>query len=482
MQINPQEEIKPLRLSEFTDFIQKVFEEKFSGNSYWVIGEISNYTPRKGSQYFHLVEKDEVSGKVLAELSALSFQDGVMEIEAFERNTGQKFSNGIKVLSKVSLGFHPVYGMKLQLHQLDASFTIGELRKQREATLIRLAAENPDSVKFIDGQYFTRNQSLKLPTVISRIAVISSESSAGLEDFRHTLESNSFQYSFNIELFATKVQGDENGQKTVEKLIEVFNRKNDFDVVVLVRGGGAQTDFLMYDSYALCRAVARFPLPVFSGLGHLKDVSICDLMSHTSEKTPTKVAERIVFHNRFFEETILKFRQQIIIKTQQVLSYQNDKLGNLEKNLRQSVNELLQINSESLNRLTVTITGRSVSTLYRMDQNLAELVRKVSTKPLLKVGSGLQELDQLILNLKSNTSKFLKQQKGYIEHHKTVYRLLSPSRTLARGFALVKKNGAIISDTSKISTGDLIEIYLSGDIIQADVEQINKSNEQEFDL
>jgi exodeoxyribonuclease VII large subunit len=474
--------VNAMSLSDFAGLIADTFQKKFGEKSYWVIGEISNYTHRKGSQYFHLVEKDEVSGKVLAELSALSFQDGVMEIEAFEKSTGQKFSNGIKILARVSVGFHPVYGLKLQLHQLDASFTIGELRKQREATLIRLAVENPDSVKFVDGQYYTRNQSLQLPKVISRIAVISSESSAGLEDFRHTLESNSFHYSFDIELFATKVQGDENGKKTVEKLIEVFSRKNEFDVVVLVRGGGAQTDFLMYDSYALCRAVARFPLPVFSGLGHLKDISICDLMSHTSEKTPTKVAERIVSHNRFFEESILIYRQQIIIKTQRVLAFHKENLGDIEKSLRQTVNEGLQANRESLNRLGNMITSRSISTLFRKDQNLAELVRKVSTKPLLKVGSGLYEIDQIILNLKSNTSKFLKQHRGYIEHHKTVYRLLSPSRTLARGFALVKQNGVIVSASSKIKKGDHIEVYLTGDNINAEVKQIIKANEQEFDI
>ena len=142
--------VNAMSLSDFAGLIADTFQKKFGEKSYWVIGEISNYTYRKGSQYFHLVEKDEVSGKVLAELSALSFQDGVMEIEAFEKSTGQKFSNGIKILARVSVGFHPVYGLKLQLHQLDASFTIGELRKQREATLIRLAVENPDSVKFVD--------------------------------------------------------------------------------------------------------------------------------------------------------------------------------------------------------------------------------------------------------------------------------------------------------------------------------------------
>ncbi|MEX1187960.1 MAG: exodeoxyribonuclease VII large subunit [Bacteroidia bacterium] len=474
--------IEALSLSEFTGFIQNTFRKEFGDRFYWIIGEISNFIPRKGSQYFHFVEKDEVSGKVLAELSALSFQDGVMEIEAFERNTGQKFSNGIKVLARVSLGFHPVYGMKLQLHQLDSSFTIGELRKQREATLAKLVAENPDAVKFSDNRYYTRNQSIKLPEVISRIAVISSESSAGLEDFRHTLNSNSFGYSFEIELFATKVQGDENGKKTVEKLIEIFNRIEEFDIVVLVRGGGSQTDFLMYDAYPLSRAIARFPIPVFSGLGHLKDISICDLMSHTSEKTPTKVAERIVSHNRFFEEKVLNFRQQIIIRTQQLLGFRKEELGNTESELKQLVNAQLQTSREDLHKMGGIITGRSVSTLYRRDQNLAELVRKVSTKPIVIVGFGLHEIDQIILNIKSDSSKLLKQHKGYIEHHKTVFRILSPSRTLARGFALVKKDGVIISQSSKIKKGDHIDIYLSGDNIKADIKQIIKADEQEFDL
>jgi exodeoxyribonuclease VII large subunit len=473
---------QPIKLSEFATHIRNVIDNGFAGQLFWVIAEISNFTPRKGIQYFHLVEKDEASGSLLAEISAISFQQGVSEMEAFERETGQKFSNGIKVMAQVSVAFHEIYGLKVHLIRLDPSFTKGELQKQREATLNRLVVENPDSVQFIEGKYYSRNQTIELPLVISNVAVISSETSAGLEDFRHTLQSNPFNYHFNIELFHTKVQGDEDGKKSVERLIEVFHRKDEFDIVVIVRGGGAQTDFLMYDSYNLARAIARFPIPVFTGLGHLKDISICDLMAHTSEKTPTKVAEKIIAHNRAFEDSITNLRQLIIIRAQQIVATHKELLSDKNLLIRHQTNQLLQEHAQSLNQIRQVVANRSVAAVYKNRNALHDIGRRLSTKPLIRINQAKHQLDSHIEVLELASARLIKNNKGYIKHYQSLFHLLSPARTLARGFAIIKQNDKIISNSKALKSGDEIQVYLSGTDITATINQKQKSDDKQFDL
>lgn len=471
-----------IKLSEFALLIQQVIESGFAGKYYWVIGEISNFSPRKGIQYFHLVEKDQGTGKLLAELSAVSFEEGVLEIEAFERATGQKFSNGIRVLSRVSVNFHQQYGLKLYLHQLDVNFTIGELRRERDANLAKLVAENPDAVKLIDGQYHTRNQILKLPRVINRIAIVSSETSAGLEDFIHTLTKNEFGYSFSIELFHSRVQGDEAAKTTVQKLIEIFNRKEDFDIVVIVRGGGSQTDFLLYDSYPISRAIARFPIPVFCGLGHLKDISIADMMAHTSEKTPTKIAERIIAHNRNFEEALLTYQQQVIIQSQQRLSLENATLKTQHAEIQNSALQALAFHREKLDELRQKTSSKSYSLLYQHRVDLVESIGKVRNQSKVLLESDRQSILQLKLDILAKSDRLIKDHSSYLKHYQSLFNMLSPARTLARGFAIIKQNQKIVSDSSRIQVGDEVQIYLADSELTASIQTKNKRNEREFDL
>lgn len=471
-----------IKLSELAQLIQDSIRDSFGGNYYWVVSEISNFTPRRGNQYFHLIEKDEVSGNVLAELSALSFQDGVAQIEHFEEITGQKFSNGIKVLAKLSVSFHPVYGLKIQLHQLDPSFTIGELRKQREATLKKLVDENPEAIKLIDGRYYSRNQSLKLPLVISKIAVISSTSSAGLEDFQHTLLSNSFGYKFSVDVYNTQVQGDDKGLKTVQKFIEIFNNKENYDIVVLVRGGGSQTDFLMYDAYRLCKAVARFPLPVFAGLGHLKDISICDMMAHTSEKTPTKVAEKILAHNRRFEESVINIQRMLVIRSQQLLNVKKEGLNRSKNEIGNVVSELFQSHKNQLNMLNNILSNRSLKRIVNYDRLIGELVRMISTRTQIQLANNKQIVNQVSLNIEASSLRLLRGKREFLEHYKSVFKILSPERTLARGFALIKKNGKIVADFSKITENEKLDIVLQKHLIQTTVNKNNKRDGEEYNL
>lgn len=473
-----------IRLSEFTALIRQTLEERFAGQTFWVIAEVSNlnhYT-RTHTFYFHLVEKEEGSGQIKAEVSASAFGPAAYEIEAFEQQTGQQFKNGIQVLVNISVNYHPVYGLKVNLNKIDASFTIGQLQQQREATLAKLVVENPDAVQFINGNYYTRNQQLELPTVIQRVAVISSESSAGLQDFRHTIEENPYGYRFEVQLFHTLVQGDEQGKQLVDRLLEVYRSKNPFDVVVIVRGGGAQTDFLMFDTYPLARAVARFPIPVITGLGHLKDISICDMMAHSAVKTPTKAAEFILAHNRKFEESLLQIRQQIVIKTQQLVLRQKEEMGHLSAQIQQHAREMLNKQQEELNMKRQLITNQSTGLLYQHSKNLNQLSLQLSSRPSVIVGNAHHDLKRIASDVAQFSQRFLKNNSGYVQHYETLFQILSPANTLKRGFALVMKKNEVLANADSIQKGDAIQVYLGDKELEVTVNSKKKGNAKRFDL
>jgi len=471
-----------IKLSQLAAQIKKVLSDQFASRLYFVVAEVSNFSARKGIQYMQLIEKEEETGKLLAEIPTMIFQDSLHELDQFEQITGQRFGNGLRVLVQVAVTYHEVYGLKLVIHNIDPSFTIGELRRQRDFTLRKLCEENPDAVRFLNERYYTRNQTLPLPVVIHRIAVVSSEFSAGLQDFTDTLAKNHFGYHFETTLFSTKVQNDEQGKQIVERFIEIFHKRNEFDLVVLVRGGGSQTDLLMFDSYPLARAIARFPLPVFCGLGHLKDVSIADLMAHSSEKTPTRVAERIIAHNRQFEQQVLDIRNGLVIKSQKLIADQKEQMNAFSNTITQGSIRLVSATRQNLFNTSSLVSAGSISVIHNQASSLSSLSAKLSTKPIIKIGNAKNELAHLQRTVSEGSLKFIRFEKGMLQHHVTIFRLLSPEHTLARGFAVVKKEGKIITSADSVKKGDTIDILLGKQTIFTKVIDKKKENGNKNDL
>ncbi len=274
--------VQYIKLSQLNDQIQDTINARFKGQTYWVVADITNHSFKadKKIHYFELVEKSDKSSAITAKIMGKSWGAGALRILDFESTTGQRFTNNLHVLVQVSVDFHPLYGLSVNLLDIDSSFMLGILEQQRNATLQRLVKEN-DFIHKEGERYTTFNSRLKLPAVIQRAAVISSSSSAGNEDFRHTMQHNDFGYVFQIDDYHTVVQGDNNAKLFLNKLIEVYNTGIPYDVIVITRGGGSQSDFLIFDNYNIGRAVAKFPIPVITGIGHQKNISITDLMAHT---------------------------------------------------------------------------------------------------------------------------------------------------------------------------------------------------------
>jgi len=244
-----------------------------------------------------LAEKQEGSNAIIAKAEAVAWKAGSVKIRDFERITGQPFKNDIQVLAKVAVDYNPLHGLKLTLVDIDINFTIGALEQQKQEILLRLLTECPDYIRRVGDQYLTLNKQLQLNAVIQKIALIGSGSSAGYEDFVHTLQNNAYQYRFTIDNYFTAVQGQANASMVRQQLIAIYNSHIAYDAVVIIRGGGAQTDFLLFDTFILGQAVAKFPIPVITGIGHQRNETIVDMLAHSPTNAPTKAAEFIILTN-----------------------------------------------------------------------------------------------------------------------------------------------------------------------------------------
>lgn len=263
-------------LSELCAEIGEVLDDGLAP-SYWVRAEISSISEKGGHLYLELVE-----GKT-AKMRATCWAGNKEILMAyFESETGQKLQAGMAVLVEAEIQWHAVYGLSLSIINIDPSYTIGDLARQRQATIAQLQADG-----LLDAQ-----QLLPLPTLIRHIAVISSPDAAGYGDFEHQLVHSS--YHFQTQLFAATMQGEQAEKSILAALETIAQQSEKWDVVAIIRGGGATTDLNCFDRYTLCAVAAQFELPILSGIGHTRDISVLDLVAHEALKTPTAVAEWII--------------------------------------------------------------------------------------------------------------------------------------------------------------------------------------------
>jgi len=306
----------------------------------------------------------------------------------------------------------------------------------------------------------TRNKGHMLNPVIQRIAVVSSKQSAGYEDFVHTLSNNGFGYSFFVDPFFASVQGEANAEEIYNRLLDVFHSKKQYDAVVIIRGGGSEMDFLIFNQYNLGKIVAKFPIPIITGIGHQKNETIVDLMAHTSTKTPTKTAEFIIAHNRYFEDSLLMLQKNIIIKSQQSFSRQQQLLTQAKSIVVNRSRDYLAHYLQEMVAINRIVTQTSTAILHAHRNEMVSLSGRVIALPRIVVSKKKHELEQLVGNISTFRNQFLKNQTGFLNHYVSMIRLASPQQTLNRGFAIVKIKDRIVTDPKVIEKGEEITVVL----------------------
>ena len=278
-----------ITLEQYCQQIKEAIED--ANLTAWVTAEVAQLSTSRGHLYISLTQKSSLSDSPVANLRCQIWARNVEHVlDPFRQATDSDLQAGMKILALVSASFHPVYGLSAQILAIDPNYTLGDLERRRQEIWQRLQAEGVVEM----------NKSLALPTVIRNIAVVSAATAAGYGDFCDQLHNNAFGIGFNITLFPAAVQGVEAEASVVAALNAIACRVEEFDVAVIIRGGGSKMDLACFDSYTMASNVAQFPLPVITGIGHERDTSIVDLVAHTQVKTPTAVAEFLIQHDADF--------------------------------------------------------------------------------------------------------------------------------------------------------------------------------------
>ena len=317
-------------------------------DEYWVEAELSECRENSGHCYMELIEKDERSNTPVARASAKCWrQTWLMAKPYFERTTGQPLRAGMKVLLRVYAQFHEAYGFSWIVTDIDPTYTLGDMARKRQEIIRQLKEEG----------VFDLQRELHIPTFAKRIAVISAQNAAGYGDFCRQLEDNDYGFRFEVTLFPAIMQGEQVETSVISALNNVYERIHDFDVVCILRGGGASADLSGFDTLALAENVAQFPLPIITGIGHDRDESILDMISHTRVKTPTAAAAFLIDHMRNVWERISQLAMLIPTLALRVLSESRHRIELLENRLPVAIERRMTTQRNLLENLTIKLQG-----------------------------------------------------------------------------------------------------------------------------
>jgi exodeoxyribonuclease VII large subunit len=319
-----------IKLSELTQQIQNTIQTQFGGEVFWVSARIMNVKKYETNRRCYLTLEEYENGKKTTEIRAVFWADYYSEIEKFEKAIKQPFKDGTEIICKVKVRYHKVYGLNLDVMQIDLAHTLGTLELERQQTLEKLVKENPKTIQLFDGVYKTFNNRLPLPLIVSNIALITAPNSDGQRDFQQEIKFNKYQYTFSVTEFLTTIQGENAHKLILEQLKLIEKSKEPFDIIAIVRGGGSQTDFKPFDDYELSKCVANFPIPIYTGIGHDRNQSIVDLMAR-EQKTPTKVASLFVEHNFDFENTLIDLKTRLTDTIAKQLENAKEELDNAKR-------------------------------------------------------------------------------------------------------------------------------------------------------
>lgn len=357
--------MKQYTLSELCQAIEQVLQFEL-GDTYWVRAEIASLTER-GHCYMELVEKAK-NNTVAAKLRATCWQQVYHLLSAyFATETGQTLSVGMQVLLQVEVSFHSVYGLSLNVVGIDPTFTLGDLARQRQLTIQRLQEDG-----VMDLQ-----RALTIPSLPRRIAVISAADAAGYGDFCHQLLSNNSGFLFRTQLFPAVMQGDQSPASIIAALEQIAYQVEQYDVVVIVRGGGATTDLRNFDDYSLAFHCANFPLPIIAGIGHTRDVSVVDMVVHTSVKTPTAAAEWLITAMQEQADRLAELQLRLQRIAQHAIRKQQNQLDTLWQSLRFATQRRLHRQRAQLELWAKTIALHSPERIYRMGYTLTTVNGKI---------------------------------------------------------------------------------------------------------
>lgn len=413
----------PARLSlyELNNLVAEALSISLPGE-YWVEAELSEAREVRGHCYMELVEKDRHSNTPVARASAKCWQSRWALIKPmFERVTGQRLHAGMKVLLRVHANFHEAYGFSWIVNDINPEYTMGDLARRRQEIVAQLRAEG----------VFDLQRELRLPMFAQRVAVISSEGAAGYGDFCRQLTENAVGYAFSVTLFQAVMQGEGVEKSIIAALDAIYDEAQNYDVVVIIRGGGATSDLSGFDTLALAENVANFPLPIITGIGHDRDQSVLDMVANTSVKTPTAAAALLIERLAEIDNRITQAQTTMARTVETIVNSNRARLQHIES------------------KVPMLATMKLTAEAARIDRLAAQLTQAAKQR----LADGNMHLQRMADTMRAAMQRRITAERHRLDMIEQCAAAADPDRLLAKGYSITLCNGKAVHDPKLLAPG-----------------------------
>lgn len=421
-------------LLEVTKSIQKTISQRYQ-SLFWVKAEMNklNHYKHSGHCYPELVEKKD--GKIVAEIRSILWKSDYERVNAqFLKLLQEPLRDGITIYFQAGIAYDPIHGLSLRIVDIDVSFALGELEKEKKESILRLQQEG----------VYNANKSLPFPIVPKRLAIISVETSKGLSDFYKILHNNPWHYKIETTLYPALLQGDKSIPSIIKQLAVIAERVEQYDAVAIIRGGGGEVGLSSYNNYHLAKAIAIFPIPVLTGIGHSTNETVSEMVAYKNAITPSELADFLIqkFHN--FAIPVDNLQQQLITLTQAQLQNAKLNIKQAMQSLTWHTKSIITGNSHQLDLLTQNLTLFSSNSITTEKKQLSSAIERIAL-----------------------SSQFIiKQQNQALDTLSRLVHMADPRLLLQKGFSINRKNGKIITSKNQVILGDQIETeFIDGKII-----------------
>ena len=414
--------------------------------AFWVVAEIAEMKVHTaGHCYLELTGSDTPGGRVTARARATIWASKYRSLNTFfNASTGIPLRAGITILFKATVEYHELYGLSLNISDIDPAYTAGDMALRREAVIRKLTAEGVISM----------NAGLTMAQYPRNIAVVSSSKAAGYQDFMNHLQTNPYGYVFNATLFEAVMQGEETEVSVTGALDMIADESGRFDAVAIIRGGGSTTDLSWFDSYGIAFHVTQFPLPVLTGIGHEKDQSVTDMVAWKALKTPTAVAGFLIERTLECENRIISMAGELASAVSEALEAAGEQVSSMQNRTAATARLIVRVNSDKLGYHTESLIRSYRNILTRSEADMVRLA------------------DTIFRSAKNSISR-AETHTGRLEES---LRHLDPTEVLRRGFTLTSRNGLIIKSAGELEPGDTIITHFEKGAATSTVNKINKKN------
>lgn len=452
-------------LLEVSKSIEKTIQNRYT-TAYWIKAEMNklNHYRHSGHCYPELVQKE--NGKVIAQMNSILWRNDFERINnLFLQTLQEPLKDGIKLLVLAKITYDPSYGLSLKIIDIDPSYTLGDLAREKQETLAYLATHGLEN----------KNKALPFPILPKRIAIISVESSKGYADFIKVLEGNTAGYTFFWHLFPSVLQGEKAIIGIVNQLKNIQKVLHHFDVVAIIRGGGGDIGLSCYDHLEMAKAIANFPIPVITGIGHATNFTVAEMIAHTNAITPTKLAVLLLEKFQFLDLKLSSLSQKMSFSVKEKITHQKHQIQNINHRLNLSVNNTIDSKQKEALQLKSRFKDACYFLNYQEKNKLKQVFSSLNSSFVHLLSMQQMKQSQQIQRLQHACFQLLQKQENTHQFLAQTLTHLNPINNLKRGYSITSIRQKSITSIKQITIGETIITKVVDGEIHSKIEQINKS-------